>query len=56
MKRKYKVVLNEVSTKRDAVIEKTSIGYKLFERKRSIPLAAPVKAARTTDLRLWSLS
>jgi hypothetical protein len=59
MKRKYKTVLNEVSIKREAVSEnskKSGGGYKLFERKRGIPLAAPVKSARATDLRLWSLT
>jgi hypothetical protein len=55
MKRKYKTVLNEVSAKREAVSENTGAGYKLFERKRGIPLAAPLKTASTTDLRLWSL-
>jgi len=56
MKRKYKSVLNEVSSKREVVSDKSSAGYKLFERKRSIPLASPLKTARATDLRLWSLS
>ena len=55
MKRKYKTVLNEVSAKREAIHENASAGYKLFERKRGIPLAAPLKTAPATDLRLWSL-
>jgi hypothetical protein len=55
MKRKYKMVLNEVSAKREAVSAKADAGYKLFERKRGIPLAAPLKTAPATDLRLWSL-
>jgi hypothetical protein len=55
MKRKYKTVLNEVPVKQDAVGEKVNAGYKLFERKRGIHLAAPVKLTQATDLRLWSL-
>ena len=55
MKKKYKTVLNEVSVKRDVVGEKVNVGYKLFERKRSIHLAVPVKFTQATDLQLWSL-
>ncbi|MEA3091213.1 MAG: hypothetical protein QOJ04_2555 [Caballeronia sp.] len=55
MKRKYKTVLNEFSAKREVVSEKAAAGYKLFERKRGIPLAASLKTAPATDLRLWSL-
>jgi hypothetical protein len=56
MKMKYKTVLNEVAIKRESVGEKAEASYKLFERKRGIPLAAPLKTARMTDLRLWSLT
>jgi hypothetical protein len=55
MKRKYKSVLNEVSARREALSEQAGAGYKLFEPKRGIPLAAPLKTAPATDLRLWSL-
>jgi hypothetical protein len=55
MKRKYKTVLNEVSARREAVSEQAGAGYKIFERERGIPLAAPLKTAPATDLRLWSL-
>ncbi|OTP69265.1 hypothetical protein PAMC26510_27230 [Caballeronia sordidicola] len=55
MKRKYKTVLNEVFVNRDVKGEKTSAGYKLFERKRSIHLAPPTKSKQATDLQLWSL-
>jgi hypothetical protein len=54
MKRKYKTVLNDISVKREAVNEKAGSGYTLFERKRGIPLAAPLKTAPVGDLRLWS--
>ncbi|OXC72069.1 hypothetical protein BSU04_43880 [Caballeronia sordidicola] len=47
--------MNEVSIKREPVSEKADAGYKLFERKCGIPLAAPLKTALATDLRLWSL-
>jgi hypothetical protein len=55
MKRKYKTVLNEVFAKRETVSENAGAGYKLFERKRGVPLAAPLKTTPATDLRLWSL-
>jgi hypothetical protein len=56
MKRQYKTVLNDVAIKRDVIGEKPNAGYKLFERKRGIPLASPVKTARSSALRFWSIS
>jgi hypothetical protein len=55
MRRQYKTILNEVAVKRDAVGQKEVGGYRLFERKQTIPLARPLKTAGPTDLRMWAL-
>jgi hypothetical protein len=55
MKKQYKTILNGVAVKHDAVDQKEVGGYRLFERKQTIPLARPLKTARPMDLRMWAL-
>jgi hypothetical protein len=55
MKRQYKTILNEVAVKRDAVDQREVGGYRLFERKQTIPLARPLKMAGQVDLRMRAL-